>query len=197
MEETKGRQVVILDTETNKLQDPEIAQLSCIFMGEDLKPTETLNIYFKLDYMSEGAYNVHGLSLEQLDKLSGGTRFRDIAEDLMEKLKDCLIVGHNIAFDMRVLNGELNRAIGKTLDNETSCTMLNYTPIIGLKTKTGRAKWPKLVQVMNYLGRTDDYCLELCKKLYGDEETGYHDARFDTTCTYLAYGTYIRTGGIV
>ena len=40
------------------------------------------NMFFQVDEMSEGAQEVHGMSLEDLEQLSGGERFEDRVEEI-------------------------------------------------------------------------------------------------------------------
>lgn len=178
---------IILDTETNKFKDPQIAQLSYIILNEERKVVKTVNRYFKLDYMSDGAKEVHKLDVKCLYELSGGLEFKDVAKELYEELKDSLIVCHNAPFDMRVLNGEFERALGVTLENESFCTMKHYKDVIRMMTPRGSLKNPKLAEVIDYLNIEEHEIMRICNTLYKSEKVGYHDARFDTTATLMIY----------
>ena len=72
--------IIVFDTEATDLTPGQICQLSYLIV-EDGKVTGK-NMFFAVDEMSEGAYEVHGMSMEDLEKLSGGERFEDRAEEI-------------------------------------------------------------------------------------------------------------------
>src|SRR3546814_5954590 len=60
------------------------------------------------DVCSSGsALAVHGLTT---DFLSGHPRFEEVAQQLVDYVKDAEVIIHNAAFDVKFLNAELTRA---------------------------------------------------------------------------------------
>lgn len=57
----------------------------------------------------EEAYAVHGLSRDDLVKLSNGRTFADQAQELMDFIGTTPIVAHNATFDISFLDAELSR----------------------------------------------------------------------------------------
>lgn len=71
-----------------------------------------------------GASAVHGIVD---DDVKGLPAFADVAGELREAIGDLVVVGHNVAFDIRFLNAEFRRAGERTLEgNETFCTMTHF-----------------------------------------------------------------------
>jgi hypothetical protein len=66
--------LIIFDTETTGLKPGQICQLSYI-VAQD-KKIEGKNFFFKVDYIEPAAQRVHGYSVIDLQKLSGGKDFR-------------------------------------------------------------------------------------------------------------------------
>ncbi len=65
------------------------------------------------------------------------------------------------------------------------CSMKNSTSICKLKGRREGYKYPKLSELVQHYGISDVEIKLTSKQLFGDE-SGYHDARFDTTAVYLA-----------
>ena len=66
--------LIIFDTEATDLTPGQICQLS--YLMADGGQVQGKNMFFTVDEMSEGAQEVHGLSMEALKELSGGLRLR-------------------------------------------------------------------------------------------------------------------------
>ena len=100
--------LIVFDTEATDLTPGQICQLSYL-MIEDGAVTGK-NMYFAVDEMSEGAQEVHGMSIEDLDELSGGDRFEDRVDEIFADFSGCgLLVGHNVAADDRYIRVEFER----------------------------------------------------------------------------------------
>ena len=101
---------VILDTETTGLS-PEsgdrVLEIGCVEMVNRRLTGRNLHFYLNPERRShQDAIAVHGLSEEFLaDK----PLFAQIADELLEYLKDAEIVIHNAAFDVGFLDAELRR----------------------------------------------------------------------------------------
>lgn len=101
---------IVLDTETTGL-DParghRIIEIGCLELL-NRRPTErNFHVYLQPDReIDDGALQVHGISNEFLrDK----PRFADVAEDLLEFLRDAELIIHNAPFDLGFLDAEFAR----------------------------------------------------------------------------------------
>ena len=184
--------VVYLDTETTNLNPGQVCELTCI-VEEDYIMQYAKNYFFKVNEMDPGAQSVHGFSIEDLDRLSGGKTFADHKDEIYNMLNGATIVAHNAPFDIKFLSMELWRCGISFIQTEKLDTMEFFKPILKLPAKSlryGPYKNPKLGEVINYLGIKEDKVKALTSKLFGDNETSYHDSRFDTTAMYVAVNVY-------
>ena len=106
--------IIVFDTEATDLTPGQICQLSYLIV-EDGKVTGK-NMFFAVDEMSEGAYEVHGMSMEDLEELSGGERFE-------VSLALALGLSRLTAGRVKVETMFLDEGFG-TLDSETLDTAL-------------------------------------------------------------------------
>ncbi|MGG7177059.1 exonuclease domain-containing protein [Clostridium paraputrificum] len=179
--------LLIFDTETTSLKPGHICQLSYITIDASAKPqvTKGKNLFFTVDEMDPAAEAIHGFSLEKLYDLSNGKYIEDSLEDFISDFEAAdFIIGHNVNFDIRFLKIELE---GMCIDYEPKnvfCTMQYYRDICRIPKANGEIKNPKLEEVINFLNITKEQITKKADELFqgsGD----YHDARFDTTATYL------------
>src|SRR5690606_8059866 len=102
---------IVLDTETTGLdpaQGHRVVELACVEMENRSLTGRHLHLYLNPDRDSDPeALAVHGLTTEFL---SGYPRFEEVAQQLIEYVKDAEVIIHNAAFDVKFLNAELNRA---------------------------------------------------------------------------------------
>ena len=101
---------IVLDTETTGL-DPatgdRVVEIGCVELINHVPSWRTLHHYFNPERdMPQGAFEVHGLSIEFL---SNYPVFGALADDILDFLGDAVLVIHNAAFDMRFINAELRR----------------------------------------------------------------------------------------
>lgn len=177
--------LLTFDTETTALQPGQICQLSYIMSEGD--SVKAKNMFFTVDEMSEGSFEVHGFSLEALEELSGGLRFEDRAEEILRDFSEAqMLVGHNVAADIRFMSCELERVGLKLPKIRNFCTMNYFTGIMMMKRafQTGRPKPPKLTELAEFLEISDEYVLKCCSEWFEGGEQA-HDARFDAAMTYL------------
>ncbi len=107
-----GRQI-ILDTETTGLEPGDghrIIEIGCVEIRNRRKSErmfhQYLNPHRRID---DGAFEVHGISNEFLvDK----PVFADIAQDLIDFIRDSEVIIHNAPFDIAFINAEL-KLLGK------------------------------------------------------------------------------------
>ncbi|MEA4899959.1 exonuclease domain-containing protein [Bacillota bacterium Meth-B3] len=188
--------LIVFDTEATDLTPGQICQLS--YLCADGEAVCGKNMFFAVDEMSEGAQQVHGMSIEDCLGLSGGARFEDRAEEIFEDFSGCdMLVGHNVSADDRYLRVELERCGMNLKKLKTFCTMNYFTGDTQLKRKvnTGRPKPPKLSELAEFFGVTGELIAEKSAEWFGGGGA-LHDARFDTVATYLCLVEASRQGKI-
>ncbi len=115
---------VILDTETTGL-DPakghRIIEIGCVEMKNRRRSERIFHQFINPGRpIEDGAYDVHGISNEFLaDKPA----FKDIAQDLIDFVRDSEVIIHNAPFDVAFINLEL-KLLGKAWGRlEDYCTI--------------------------------------------------------------------------
>jgi len=99
---------IVLDTETTGISPKEghrLVEIGCVELENHMPTGATYHAYINPEReMSEGAFQVHGLSDEFLaDK----PKFEEVAGDFLAFIQDAPLVIHNASFDMGFLNAEL------------------------------------------------------------------------------------------
>src|SRR3954464_14191734 len=101
---------IVFDTETTGLdpyQGDRLVEIGCIelFNGFPTGKSFHRSLNPQRD-MPEGAFNVHGLSIEFLkDK----PLFADVCEEFLAFICDAPLIAHNAMFDLGFINAELDR----------------------------------------------------------------------------------------
>ncbi|MHA3903985.1 DNA polymerase III subunit epsilon [Castellaniella sp. WN] len=102
---------IILDTETTGLEPDQghrVVELACVEILNRRVTDHHLHLYLNPDRDSDPeALRVHGLETEFL---SGQPRFPEVAQQLVDFVRDAEVIIHNAAFDVKFLNAELRRA---------------------------------------------------------------------------------------
>lgn len=184
---------IFLDTETSGLDPYEdrICQLSYLVTDEDLNILDAKNFYFYVDEVDDGASRVHGLIPNILKELSGGKVFKDFANEIQKDLEDSTVVCHNIEFDLNFLEQEFKKiGVEDKIYEDCFCTMQAYTNILKLPHPYYHYKYPKLEETIYYLGIERKQIKDVISESF-KESQGFHDARYDVACTYLAYKKYL------
>ena len=100
---------VILDTETTGLEVREghrIVEIGCIELDNYVITSKKFHCYLNPERkVSEQAFKVHGYSDEFL---SNQKKFKDIADEFLNFIKDKKIIIHNAEFDIAHLDNELS-----------------------------------------------------------------------------------------
>ena len=188
--------LITFDTETTDLRPGQICQLA--YLIYDAGNITGKNMFFAVDSMSEGSQEVHGMSMEDLEELSGGERFEDRASEIFADFSSAeTIVGHNVSFDDRFLRTELTRAGLELPRIRTFCTMNYFTADMAMKRKfqNGRPKPPKLIELAEYFGLEDAEIEKNSTEWFGGGGNA-HDARFDTAMTFMCLREGARRGMI-
>lgn len=179
---------LILDTETTSLYPGNICQLSYILLA-DGDAAAGKNFYFSVDTMDWRAQNVHGLSLNMLRSLSEGMAFHHHIDEIATDIKKAdIIIGHNIAFDIRFLRQEFLNSGKLFPGKKTFCTMHHFAGIMKIPKAGGRYKYPSLGELMRYSGIEDGDVAKACEAVYGGNDLRPHDAQFDTVAVMLCLG---------
>ena len=188
--------VIVFDTEATDLVPGQICQLSYLIAEGGVVTGK--NLFYEVDDMSEGALEVHGLTLDMLKELSGGMRFEDSARDVLADFAAAKMwVGHNVSADEKYLRVELERC-GLTLPKKpTFCTMNYFTSDMNLarRVNIGRPKPPRLEELVQFFGLAEDFIAEKCAEWFGGGGA-LHDARFDTAATYLCLAEGTKRGRV-
>lgn len=186
---------VFLDTETTGIEPGEVIQLTYSVCDTNSDGVEKVsfskNFFFAVDYVEPSAQAVHGFDVKKLKVLSNGQTFKDVASEIAKDLKGGIFIAHNTNFDKKFLVAEFSRLSNiNWTPAEYFCTMEYFKPIVGAKTKTGRPKYPRLEETMAFLEVDKDIVLKGAKRLFGCEDVGFHDARYDVaglvSCYYKA-----------
>lgn len=177
---------IIFDTETTGLKPGQIGQLTYAILDMETRRAKSKNFYFAVDSMEASAEQVHGLSKEKLMELSKGEVFADRAEEILQDFSGKVWVGHNVNFDIKFLEAELERNRMYFEHTTTYCTMKNFTNIAKIPGKNGKYKFPKLEELVRFMNITEKEIEEFAVKLFGGF-SGYHDARYDVAATALIF----------
>jgi len=105
---------VVLDTETTGLDVKDghrIVEIGCVELDNYVPTSKVFHCYLNPERkVSEQALKVHGYTD---DFLSSQKKFKDIADEFLNFIKDKKLVIHNAIFDLGHLNNELS-LIGKS-----------------------------------------------------------------------------------
>jgi DNA polymerase-3 subunit epsilon len=101
---------IVFDTETTGLdpyQGDRLVEIGCVELVNGFPTGNSFHHYLNPEReMSDGAFQVHGLSTEFLrDK----PLFADICEEFLAFVGDAPLVAHNAMFDLGFINAELER----------------------------------------------------------------------------------------
>lgn len=177
--------IIVFDTETTGLPInfnapsefvdnwPNIVQLSWqIWQNNKLESEKDFII--KLDDIPENSTKIHGITtfISQQE----GVDIRTALNLFYLMYENCdLVVGHNIYFDLKVIQAEYIRNLDYKLPMQPKyCTMMHSTKLLKLLQKNGRGyKFPKLE--------------ELYKYLFGENMDNAHNSLYDVRATSKCY----------
>lgn len=181
----KPERMIALDVELDGMHPSRIIQLSYLIIeGRRIRGK---NMYFASKAINRHAKKVHGLGVYQLKRLSGGDVFACRADEVYNDFKDCkLVIGHDVGGDMRYLRSEFARIGVRLPDIPVFCTLRQYTreANIPMKQNPRMLKPPRLGELTEHFGLTNELITEKCKKWFGGGDHP-HDARFDAAAAYL------------
>lgn len=114
------QRAIVLDTETTGFKTSEghrLVEIGCLELHNLIPTGKEFHVYINPERdMPEGAFKVHGLSIEFL---SDKPLFEQVADDFLQFCGDDVLVIHNAPFDMGFLNFELQK-IGRPKLKQTT-----------------------------------------------------------------------------
>lgn len=103
--------LVMLDTETTGLKVEEghrLIEIGCVECVDRRATDREFHVYINPEReVEEGAYQVHGMSW---DDLKDKPLFADVVDNFLAFIKDAHVVIHNAEFDIGFIDAELRRA---------------------------------------------------------------------------------------
>ena len=115
---------IVLDTETTGLSTKDghrLVEIGCFELDNLIPTKKKFHYYLNPERkVSEKAFAVHGYSD---DFLSTQKKFKEIADEFLEFIKDKKLVIHNAEFDLSHINNELILAGKKEIKNDVVDTL--------------------------------------------------------------------------
>ena len=116
---------IVLDTETTGISIKEghrIVEIGCIELDNLIPTKQSFHYYLNPERkVSEQALKIHGYNDEFLSKQK---KFKEIAEEFLEFIKNKRLIIHNAEFDLSHLNNELKIFGKEQINNEVVDTLL-------------------------------------------------------------------------
>lgn len=148
--------ILIFDTETSGFPEKggKLIQFAAHIVDMNFAPPLTVQEFSTLvkcpDEIDPGAFAIHGISQEMtqtgMDALAVCRWLWGASQ------KADLIVAHNAAFDVKVMDFEMRRAeMGGFAPANVFCTMKASTEICQIAGNYGKYKWPKLAEALDLL----------------------------------------------
>ena len=116
---------IVLDTETTGLSTKDghrLVEIGCFELDNLIPTKKKFHYYLNPERkVSEKAFAVHGYSDDFLSKQK---KFKEIADEFLEFIKDKRLVIHNAEFDLSHINNELILAGKKEIKNDVVDTLV-------------------------------------------------------------------------
>ena len=117
-------QEIVLDTETTGISVKDghrIVEIGCVELDNLVPTKKKFHCYLNPERkVSEKAFEVHGYSDEFLSKQK---KFREVADEFLEFIKDKRLIIHNSEFDLAHINNELSKINKNKISNEIIDTL--------------------------------------------------------------------------
>lgn len=173
----KPKQYLVFNAETTGLSPvtDQICHLAYIILDDMFNPLVAKKFYFAVDEMSYGAEQIHGLSKERLEELSGGKGFKDYCKEIGEDFKSVdLIATHNLSFFWDFMLWEWQRC--DVFEEEFRnmhkiCLMYRYKDILQIGWSDYDYKYPKFSEIEYYLDLKKEDIVEQSEALFNLEES--------------------------
>ncbi len=133
--QTDEKRIIVLDTETTGIAshnedgsiNDRIIEIGAVELIGRNPTGRKYHVYIDPEReVEEGAEAVHGLSWQDVRKLSKGKKFKDIVGGFLDFVGDSEIMAHHAPFDIGFLNAELQHSGLPTITqmgNPVSCTL--------------------------------------------------------------------------
>ncbi len=196
-------QVVVIDTETTGLgpftgaDGDRICQVAAIRFdrrGLEWVPGESFSrLVDPRRPVGEIASSVNGMTWDpsgsrgDLINLFGQPIFQEAAKEVMEFIGDSVVVCHNVAFDLAVLDAELERAGFQPMANPIACTKKAFSDMKGMGRTNVYVPDTNLNKLCQLLGVSSS-----CR--FRDGKEAPHDALVDAELTGRCFGLLERIG---
>ena len=125
--------VVVLDTETTGLSPAKDRVITLGMIRLDFSRINVDKLSYEHDRydltfnpgqpIPEGATQIHGITDQDV---AGEPMFADLAQEIRDWIGEQPIIGHNVRYDLSMLDAEFQRAGMSALGNQTLCTMWRY-----------------------------------------------------------------------
>lgn len=139
--------IVIFDVESTGT-DPssdEIIQIAAIKLNKQGEPIQTFNKLIRNTKPVGSSVYVHGFSDQYL--LENGLDKKQVLEDFLSFSNGCVIVGHNVSFDLSILNKELSK-----LNMEKANFLANYDTLEIYRKYYPQLENHKLATISSFIG---------------------------------------------
>lgn len=200
----------------NKPYNPrgEVIQLSfCVSELGDFSNLPKFYTFYvnPTEPISDGAKAVHGISNDEIHDLSKGIPLEAYLKDDPEISKifhrpGIIYIGHNITFDINMINSDLKYTENEEIDfgdNITSLKKLNTNGRYHFDTMSGfrniygsqfkekfhlpRIKNPKLMEALKFFNITEEEVKEVFQSCISTSDIGFHNAVFDVAVTWVLF----------
>lgn len=198
---------VIFDTETTDLKG-EVIQLSYMLLDSNFDVLDFNSFYCDTNAkITQGAFNVHGISNELLEVISEGKYLEDhLLKDPNKKSlfidgNGLVFVGYNVKFDIDRVNQTLlptGKSLVSMFDTDSTSNLkesFNYSlDLMKLVKKELRlSRFVKLCDVTEWYTKKKipDLDLDVMYEIYREKFNlktrggSFHDASYDVFCTYM------------
>ena len=172
----EAKQYLVFNAETTGLSPiaDQICHLSYIIMDDMFNPLIAKKFYFNIGEMSYWAEQVHGLTKEGLQELSGGKGFKDYYREICEDFKNVdLIATHNFVFFWDFMLWEFQKCdiYEEDFRNiQKVCLMWAYKDILQIDIGYEDYKYPKFSEIEQFLGLEKEDIIEQSEGLFNVEE---------------------------
>ena len=161
--EFNNNNIIVFDVESTGIDvtEDEIIQIAAIKINKNGEIIERFEKFLRNNKSVKDSVQVHGYSDEFL--LKNGEDKKEVLEKFLHFSKDSVVVGHNVQYDINILNSELSR------NNLNNVNLKGFYDTLDIY----RRFYPNLI----------NHKLETLSKLFETEHKPSHDAMDDIIAT--------------
>ena len=161
--EFNNNNIIVFDVESTGIDvtEDEIIQIAAIKVNKNGEIIERFEKFLRNNKSVKDSVQVHGYSDEFL--LKNGEDKKEVLEKFLHFSKDSVVVGHNVQYDINILNSELSR------NNLNNVNLKGFYDTLDIY----RRFYPNLI----------NHKLETLSKLFETEHKPSHDAMDDIIAT--------------